>query len=527
MLTFPSILQRTQRNFGRSIAVRDASGELSWKVFIERIARAAALLGSLGVRRGDRFAILSRNSARSAELMHAGFWLGAVPVPLNYRLAAIEIARILDDADCGLLAIEQGFAHHLDVAPLHAWRSRALSIAPGRKSAPLPNYDTLLDATRALDAYEPHEDDDALILYTGSPNGRGKGVRLSHRNILASAMQLAHAMAISQSDVYLHTTQIFNSSDLKATAITVHGGSHVYPDSVSSTGLLRTIEQHRATIVPMVRSTLIRILEDPAFARYKLSSVRLITLGSSRIEPALIRSAIDAFPGVDIHQCYGLTETADVLTVLDERDHRRAMMGDDAILHSSGRALAGVDLRVVDVAGREVEAGANGEIVVRGPQITRAYHNRPAESGESFRDGWFHTGDVGHIDAAGYVFLLEHKKDVIITNGDIVYCAEVEAVLREYDGVQEAAVIGIADELYGELPVAFIVPTPGRRLAEVEIIQHCRGRIGGYKIPRRIVFTTNLMKNTAGRVLKPELRQRFIARQERVSESQHKGDALA
>ncbi len=527
MLTFPSILQRTLRNFGGSIAIRGASGELSWKAFIDRIARAAAVLGSLGVRRGDRFAILSRNSMRSAELMHAGFWLGAVPVPLNFRLAASEIARILEDADCGLLAVEQGFAHHLDDIPLHAWRSRALSIAPGRRSAPLPNYDELLLATRGIDAHGPHEDDDALILYTGTPSGRGKGVRLSHRNILASAMQLAHVMAISQSDIYLHATQMFHASDLKATAITVHGGSHVYLDDVSSTGLLRTIEQHRATIVPMLRSTLIRTIDDPDFARYKLSSVRLITQGSSRIEPALIRRTIDAFPGVDIHQCYGLTETSAVLTVLDERDHRRAMMGDDAILHSSGRALAGVDLRVVDDAGREVEAGTNGEIVVRGPQITRAYHNRPAESAEFFRDGWFHTGDIGRIDGAGYVFLLDHKKDVLITNGDIVYCAEVEAVLLEYDGVQEAAVIGVADELYGEIPVAFIVPPPGRTLTEAEVTQHCRGRIGGYKIPRRIVFTTNLMKNTAGSVLKGELRQRFMVRQERASESQRRGDALA
>ncbi|MFN0303172.1 MAG: class I adenylate-forming enzyme family protein [Burkholderiales bacterium] len=527
MLTFPSTLQRTLRNFGAGIAVRDASGDLSWKAFIDRIARAAGVLASLGVRRGDRFAILSRNSMRSAELMHAGFWLGAIPVPLNLRLAAIEIARILEDADCGLLAIEQGFAHHLDNVPLHEWRSRALSIAPGRRTVPLPNYDNLLDTTRAIDAFEPHEDDDALILYTGSQNGRGKGVRLSHRNILTSAMQLAHVMAISQSDVYLHATQMFHSSDLKATAITVHGGSHVYLENVSSTNLLRTIEQHRVTIVPMVRSTLIRTLDDPNFAHYKLSSVRLITQGSSRIEPALIRRTIGAFPGVDIHQCYGLTETSAVLTVLDERAHHRAMMGDDALLHSSGRPLAGVDLRITDDTGQEVAAGATGEIVVRGPQITRAYHNRPAESGEAFRNGWFHTGDIGHVDAAGYVFLLDHKKDVMITNGDIVYCAEVEAVLREYDGVVEAAVIGIADELYGELPVAFIVPAPGRTLIEAEIIQHCRGRIGGYKIPRRIVFTTNLMKNTAGKVLKRELRQRFMVRRERTLDSQTKGDALA
>ncbi len=524
MLTFPSILQRTARNFGPSIAIRTVDGSLSWKAFIERIARAANVLKTLGVRPGDRFAILTLNNATSAELMHAGYWLGAIPIPLNYRLAAPEIALILEDADCRLLAIEQGFVHHLDRPPLARWQSRALAIAPGRTTAPLPSYDILVGAARAIEPNEPGEDDDALILYTGTPGGRGKGVRLSHRNIVASAMQLAHVMAIGPADIYLHTAPMFRASALKATAITMHGGGHLYLNDFSAPNVLRTIERHRATIVPMVRPTLVQVLDDPDFVHYNLSSIRLITYSSSQMGPELINRTMNAFQGVDIHQCYGLIETASAVAVLDERDHQRALVGDDPILRSVGRPLAGVDLRIVDDTGREVPLNTAGEIVVRGPQIARAYHHSGDDA--ALRDGWFHTGDIGHLDAAGYVFLDDHKNDVINMGADLVHCAEVEAVLRDCDGVQEAAVFGIPDTVFGEVPVAFIVLVPGATLNEADVIRHCRRQIGRYKIPRQIVFADRLLKSASGAVSKTELMHRFAARLASAAEAARRGEIL-
>ena len=524
MLTLPSILQRAARNFGANIAVRTVEGNMSWKAFADRIARIAGGMRTFGVRPGDRFAILTLNNATSAELMYAGYWMGAIPIPLNYKLAAPEIARILTDANCCLLVIEQGFAHHLDHPPLKTWQSRALAIAPGRTTAPLPSYDILVGAASAIDPIEPDEDDQALILYTGTPSGHHKGVCLSHRNIVASAMQLSHAMAIGQVDIYLHTAPMFNASALKATTITMHGGAHLYMGDFSAPNVLRTIERHRATIVPMVRPTLANILEDPDFAHYNLSSIRLITYAGSRMEPELVKKTMNAFPGVDIHQCYGFTETASVVTLLDERDHHRAAMSDEQILRSVGRPLAGVDLRIVDDAGRETPAGTRGEIVVRGPQVSNAYYGTDTKPAP--RSGWFHTGDIGHVDAAGYVYIDDHKSDVIVYGSERIYCEEIDAVLAGCEGVQEAAVIGIPNPVHGEIAVAFIVPIAGATLNEPDVIRHARQRIGRYKIPRRIVFVGSLPKDASGAISKDELRRRYQARPTQEVEHVRHGETL-
>jgi long-chain acyl-CoA synthetase len=509
MLTLPSLLQRTARLYSARAAIRDAEGDLTWAAYIERIARAGRMLSRLGVGPGQRFGILCRNCVRHAELIYAGYWLGAIPVPLNYRLAPPEIAAMLEDAECRLLAAEGVFAGLLDQPPLDIWRSRIIGIGAELRPGSWPSYDVLRDKAEPLDPHEAGEDDEAILLYTGGTTGRGKGVPLTHRNIVSNALQLAHAMSIRADDLYLHSSPMFHSTDLKATALTMVGAAHAYLPEFSPATVIGAIARYGVTIASLVPAMLRRIVEAPELRQHDTRTLRLISYGTSPMPVELIRRVSEAFPGVGLHQCYGLTETSPILAILDEADHNRGLAGREDLLRSSGRPLPGVDIRIVGSDGRAVPSGTSGEIVVRGPQVAKGYHNRPRETAEAFRDGWLWTADIGRIDAEGYLYVLDRKKEMVITGGENVYTLEVEAVLSQHPAVSEVAVIGVPDERYGEALFAAIVLVPGCRVTSDEIIAHCRGRIGGYKIPRRIAFVDALPRSAVGKVLKHDLRRTY------------------
>ncbi|MBS0335696.1 MAG: AMP-binding protein [Proteobacteria bacterium] len=507
MLTLPSLLQRTARLHGKNPAILDPEGDLDWSTWTARITRAAGMLRhTLGIAPGERIGIIARNCVRQAELIYACYWAGVVPVPMNFRLAPPEIAELLEDAGCRALALEPHFAGLLEAAPLGQWRSRAFMLAASAPGS-APCYDTLRDAAAAIAPHDPAETDDAILLYTGGTTGRGKGVRISHRNVLGNALQLSHVMAVRPEDSYLHVSPMFHSTDLKATCVTMHGGRHVYLPEFTPAGVLRAIEEYRITIGSLVPTMILRILQDPAFGKHDISTLRIISYGTSPMAAEWIRRTMQAFPGVAMQQVYGLTETSPVLAILDEHDHAKALAGREEILRAGGRPVAGTDVRIVGDDGRELPPGESGEILVRGPQVTAGYHNRPRETQDAFKDGWFRTGDVGRLDAEGYLFVLDRKKDMIITGGENVYTSEVEAAIYQHPGVHEVAVIGIPDERYGEALCAVIVPAPGCTLTQEEIVAHCRGRIGGYKIPRRVRFVAALPKSAMGKILKQELRR--------------------
>ncbi len=509
MLTMTSLLQRTARMFGSNIAIRDGEGDLTWATYVGRIARAAGMLQTLGLRPGERYAILCHNCVRQAELTYAGYWLGAVPVPINYRLAPAEIALVLEDAECRLIAIEDGFAGMLDQPPLDGWRSRAFCIAAGRTAVALPHYDDLKAAASVIEPHDPAEDDDAILLYTGGTTGRGKGVRITHRNIVSNALQISRPMSVSESDVYLHTAPMFHSTDLKATVCSMMGAGHAYLPEFSPAKVLAAIARYRVTILSLVPTMIIRILQDAEFGRHDIGTVRLIIYGTMPIAAKWIRRTMDAFPGVAMHQLYGLTETVPVLCIMNEEDHRRAREDRPDLLGAVGRPVPGVDIRILADDGCELPPGASGEIVVRGPQIAKGYHNRPHENAKVFRNGWFHTGDIGRFDDEGYLFILDRKKDMVITGGENVYTAEVEAAILKHPGVHEVAVIGVPDERFGEALFAVIVPAAGQKLSAEELIAHCRELIGGYKIPRKMVFVDALPRSTLDKVLKQDLRRTY------------------
>jgi len=501
MLALAANLDRTVRLFGDRIAVLESDGRrFSWAEFADRARCCASLLRESGLKPGDRFAIIGHNSSRNAELMRGGYWAGLVPVPINYRLAPPEIAYILDDAECRLVVLDESFAALMVSAELAPWTDRVLPLEKER-------YEQRLGEAKAAPMHEAAETDDALLVYTGGTTGRAKGVRLTHANIMFNALQIAFVAKPRPEDLFLHVAPMFHSADLLSTPWVMAGAAHLYLPDFSGRAALRAIQEHRVTCSVLTPTMIIMMLQEPDFDSYDLSSLRQVIYGSSPMAAEWIQRSLQRFPGVEFIQAYGLTETAPILTMLEMAEHEQALRsGDHRLLKSVGRQLPGVDMKIVDSNDRELPPGEPGEVIVRGPNVARGYLKRPEATAQAFRCGWFYTGDIGSMDKHGYLYLLDRKKDLIITGGELVYSLEVESALYENSKVHECAVIGIPDDAYGEALLAAIVPAAGELPTPEELIEHCRGRIGGYKIPRHFVFLDELPKSAVNKVLKHELR---------------------
>ncbi|MBL8381197.1 MAG: AMP-binding protein [Burkholderiales bacterium] len=502
MLTLPSALARASLVHGARPAILDGDRAFSWREHVLRVARAAGALAAMGLTAGDRIGVISRNSREQCELFHAGYWSGIVPVPVNVRLAPREIAFVLADAGCRILAVDPALAALLESAELAPWRERSFLLGP--------TFDAQIDAALPVRSRDAGEDDDAILLYTGGTTGRAKGVRLTHRNIIANGLQVGLVLGLRQDDVYLHVAPMFHSADLLSTATTLAGGAHVYLPEFNPPAFLSAIARHRVSMTMLAPTMLIMVLSHPDMPKHDLSSLRIQVYGSAPMAEAWIRRAIEALPGAAVTQGYGLTETAPILSFFEHRDHVAAIArGDAARLRSAGKVLPGVDVRIVGDDGADLPAGGVGEVWVRGPNVTPGYLGAAEANAQALRDGWFVTGDVGCIDDEGFLTLLDRKKDMIVTGGENVYSAEVESALLEHPALAEAAVIGVPDPVYGEAVFAVLVPRPGMSASDEELIAHCRGHIGGYKIPRRFARVEALPKSALGKVLKSDLRTRF------------------
>jgi long-chain acyl-CoA synthetase len=423
-------------------------------------------------------------------------------VPVNWRLAPREIADILDDAGCAVVIVDAEFLSLFDDPLLAAWRKRTVIAAGGEGP-----YEERLARSVPAPMHDGGEDQEAIVLYTGGTTGRSKGVRLSHRNLAWNALQTGIALGIRPTDVTLTVAPMFHAAALCSNITTLLGGTHAYLRQFSPQNLLEAIERHRIRFTTVVPTMLKMVLDDPQAARFDRSSLRVLFYGSSPMPLPWMRAAMDFFPNAQFHQAYGLTETAPILTILSDDDHRAGIAaGDSAILGSAGRPLIGVEMRIVDDAGAECASGRAGEVRVRAPGVMLGYHNRPAETAEVLAGGWFRTGDVGAMDASGRLTILDRKKDLIITGGENVYSVDVEAALARHPAVAEVAVIGVPDPKLGETVAAIVVLRTGATLTREELIAHCRTSIGGFKAPRHVRFVDALPRTAVGKVRKSELR---------------------
>ncbi len=488
-------LGRAARYYREQTALASGGKRSNFRELYDRVGRIAAALSRKGFGVGDRLALLLPNEPEYIELVYACAWLGVIAVPLNTRLSAVEVARVLADAG------PRGLIRH--------------------SSLPVPtaqlSWQVVLDREPldfGSDSYpEAIYDPEAILtlIYTSGTTGHAKGAVLTHANILANVHHSNYWMPYKQGGVYLHAAPIFHILDLPFMfAAPAFGACQVTIPKFSPRTFCETVERERVSHTVLAPTMINLLTQFPELKNYNLTSLEQLAYGGSPMAPELIHRTRQVLPNIKLVQGYGLTETG-FLTGLQDHEHTEQR------LMSCGRTCPGAEVRVVDESGKEVEVGHPGELLARGANVMRGYWNNPEETTRAFRDGAFRTGDVGYQDADGYFYILDRLKDMIVTGGENVYSGEVEAVIYQHPSVREAAVFGIPDPQWGELVMACVVLKPGTTLSVDDLVAHCRQSLANYKIPRRVEFSEiELPKSGSGKILKRILRERFWAHQERA-----------
>lgn len=512
-----SIIRRAAQVNPRGTATIFKDRQQSWSQLLDRVSRLAGALQQMGMKPGDRVALLSLNSDRFIEYYFAVVWAGGAMMPMNIRWAAAECAYALNDAGAEILLLDEAFKDMADKLRAEVPKLKTIIYCGDEETPPDQlNYETLIaDAAPVPDAGR-HSDDLAGVFYTGGTTGFPKGVMLSHTNLYVSAVSNAHEISLQDGTVYLHAAPMFHIADLLwFGAVTLVAGTHVVIPMFTPEATLATIEQHRPSHVLLVPVMLQMVLQSDALATRDVSSLELIAYGASPITESVLREALEQFPNASFVQAFGQTELSPVATVLPSEYH--TFDGPKAgKLRSAGRATRVCEIRIVGESGKDVAQGEVGQIAVKGPITMLGYWNKPEVTAETIIDGWVMTGDAGYMDEDGFVFLMDRVKDMIVSGGENVYSAEVENALSQHPAVATSAVIGIPSEEWGESVHAIVILHPDASVSVEDLRNHCRALIAGYKCPRSIDFRTEPFPlSGANKVLKTELRKPFWEGQER------------
>jgi len=497
------LLPTVGRHASKQASVDGAFGA-TYHEHLYRVLRLSDALGrQLGVRRGDRFAVLALNSHAYLELYHASFLSGRIINPLNLRLAPAELTFILKDSGCRVCFTDAMFAPLVDKVRADAGLEQVVLIGSGEAAHDVA-YEELLAAGEASLPEEPEEDDPAILMYTGGTTGLPKGVVLDNRALMLDIYKVATTWGMDEDLVYLHQTPMFHAASLGAIlAVPAVGGLTTYVPMFDPPAVLDVIERQRVTMTVMVPTMVQMLINHPDFDAERVSSLEILTYGASPMPTTLLERVLGSFPDLDVYQGYGMTENCGVLTALDPDDHRRG----GQLLRSAGRPVPGSVISIQDPDGKILPPGETGEVCARAGNYMQRYWNRPEETEEAFRGGWYHTGDAGYLDTDGYLYLVDRVKDMIVTGGENVYSAEVENAIASHPGVAQVAVIGIPSEQWGEAMLAIVVPKPGESPTEDDIKAWCRERIAGYKVPKAVELRSEpLPLSGALKVLKRDLR---------------------
>jgi fatty-acyl-CoA synthase len=482
------------------VAVRYAGGALTYAALAQRIAAAARALKSvLGVGRGDRVAILAANHPDYLVLLYACARLGALLVPLNWRLAVPEQLFILADASAKVLLVQDAFA--AVTAPLRE-AQRSIRIIRLTEEAAGDSFDALLAQGRG-DERNPHIDATSplLLVYTSGTTGRPKGAVLRQEALLWNAVMSQHMHDLTASDHVLTVLPLFHVGGLniQTTPALQIGASVTLHARFAPETTLAAITAERPSLLVLVPATIQALIAHPHWAATDLSSLRAVTTGSTQVPQVLI-DALTA-RGVPVLQVYGSTETSPIAVYT-------RLGGDLARAGSTGLPGLCCEARIVDESGCEVPHGTPGEVVVRGPNVFFEYWGNQAATSEALREGWYFSGDIGTRDADGYFTIHDRKKNMIISGGENIYPAEVERVLHEHPAIAEAAVIGRADPKWQEVPIAYVVRKARSSVSSDEIVAHVAAQLARFKVPRDVVFVDALPRNALGKV------QHFLLRQQ-------------
>jgi fatty-acyl-CoA synthase len=473
--------------------------------YAEMARSAAALAGGLserGVDRGAVVALLSYNCPEFLEAIFAANFLGAIAMPINWRLAAPEVRYILEHSGARALISDEALVELANEATAGLESSL---VRASISAAPPDGWINLADlrATPSRAAPVPVAADDThRLMYTSGTTGRPKGVMITHANLAWKNLAHIVELGFTSEDLGLACGPLYHvgALDLTTTSLIAVGGTIVIHRSFEAADVVDELERSRATTVWLAPAMVNAIMALPDIAQRDLSSVRVVVNGGEKMPIPLIERIQRVFPAAWFADAYGLTETVSGDTFLD-RDSLVSKLG------SVGRPCLYLEIDIWDEQGGSLPVGERGEIVMRGPKVFKGYWRDPGATRQAFAGGWFHTGDIGVRDEDGYLYIVDRLKDMIVSGGENIASSEIERVLYEHASVLEAAVVGRPDDRWGEVPVAFVVLRPGAVATADGLVEYCRAQLARFKVPKEVTFLDVLPRNPSGKVLKRELRR--------------------
>ncbi|GMA49458.1 acyl-CoA synthetase [Alicyclobacillus contaminans] len=508
--TLGDLLTRTRARYPHKLALVYGTARWTYQQLDEAVNRTAHAFSAKGIGHGTPVAVLSRNSLDFAVIALALARLGAIFVPINYMLNEEEVAFIAGHSDVGAAAASEEFAPLMDSALAAVGKSDVPRyLMDSDAAAAVPAGWLSLDRERQSGSSAEFESavsdgDVAQILYTSGTESRPKGVLLTHANLLAQFVSCIVDGRMEARDVAIHALPMYHSAQLNcflwpgvyigATGIIL---SHADPAEI-----LSVVERERATQLFCPPTVWIALLRHPAFPERDLSSLEKCYYGAAIMPMEVLKELSERLPQARFWNFYGQTEVAPLATALQPEDQLHK-------LGSAGRPTLNVETKVVDDEGREVPPGTVGEIVHRTAHAMLGYLKEPEKTLEAFRDGWFHSGDLGVMDEEGYLTVVDRKKDMIKSGGENVSSREVEEVIYTFPGISEVAVVGVPDPYWMEAVTAVVVPKPGVTLDAEALKAHCRSRLAHFKVPKHVVVVHQLPKNPSGKVLKRDLREQY------------------
>lgn len=469
-------------------AVEYNNTKISFQQLKESVITLARRVASTPIKDGDHVAILMSNSLETVEVIHALASLRAVAVFLNTRLSPHELAWQIQDADVKLLVYDE--RNEKLISNLAQFTSSSVKMISYMQLTSLVEHEvTIKDEWKLSDLHS--------IIYTSGTTGQPKGVMLTYGNHWWSAMGAVLNMGFTAEDRWLACLPFFHVSGLSILMRSIiYGITVVIHDTFDPSNVNRAILEERITHISVVSNMLMRMLNDLQSQEYP-TTLRCMLVGGGPVPLHLLEQCRQR--SIPVYQTYGMTETASQIVTLSPEDMFRK-------IGSAGKPLFPAQLKIVS-DGTIVPNGAIGEIVIKGPNVTNGYYKKDAETKKAFLNGWFYTGDVGYLDEEGYLYVLDRRNDLIISGGENIYPAEVEAVLTSHPNVLDAGVVGVEDSYWGQVPVAFVVYQDGVKITEEDLQHYCRSHLASYKVPRRIYEVPHMPRNAANKLMRNQLRE--------------------
>ena len=482
----------------------------------ERVNRLANALLGFGIQKGDRVAMMQVNTNQCIEAYFATARVGGIYVPLNFRARGNELTYMLNTAEANTLFVGDRYLDLIDsIRPGLTTVEHYISLDQPHKD--MLNYEKLIDSSPADDVFTEIDDNDTTILmYTAGTTGFPKGVMLSHNSFSVYVLENVSPADLETAEKNILTVPLYHVAGTQAMIAAIYGGrTLVMQRQFEPKQWMELVETEKVNRAMMVPTMLKQLMEHPDFAKHDLRSLKVITYGAAPMPLEVIKRAIEVFPGVGFINAFGQTETASTVTMLSPEDHMISGTPEEIErklkrLSSIGKPMSDVEMKVVDENGKDLPLNQIGEIIARGPRVMSGYWKDKEKTARTIdKDGWVHTGDMGYRDEDGYFFLSGRTTDMIKRGGELIAPEEVEAILHGHPKVDEAAVVGVPDEDWGEVPICVCVLKKGETCTAQELMEYCRTNLASYKRPRAVVFCEELPRNPMGKVLKRVLRDQY------------------